>query len=241
MPITLAEDQATQVEKLAADKVAAMTAADAAVITTDVLALTTNQVDSLTVDGALAPTSLDANDPEDSIASTDTAQFTPDPPLLPALTWPLPHNCLTEMGQSNMSWNVVAHPGTVPEQYHLNPMVFKNIAAQFNLFDKVQMLASDATWWADFLVVEMGSDAASLHLLQSVYLDTSEDRQDVIPGFQIRRAQPGDGQSGWIVINREVGSTLNLNQPLLSYDAAVHFLRHSSAVHPKHRSSGLVG
>ena len=176
-------------------------------------------------------------------AQTDQAEtLAIDPaPTLPELQWPLPHNCLSEMGQSNMSWTVVAHPGTVPAQYHLNPVVFKNIAEQFSMFDKVQLLAPDASWWADFLVVEMGRDAASLHLLQSVYLDTGEDRQDVIPGFQIRRAQPGDGQPGWILINRDTGNTLNMNLPILSYQEAVHFLTHSSQVHGQHRSSRLVG
>ena len=103
------------------------------------------------------------------------------------------------------------------------------------------MLASDGSWWADFLVVEMGADAASLHLLQSVYLDTGNEDREVIPGFLIRRSQPGDNQVGWIIVNRETGKTVNLNTQIVSYDAAVHFLTHSGQAHPKHRSSGLVG
>lgn len=162
-------------------------------------------------------------------------------PPLPELKLPLPHNCISEMGQSNMSWTVVAHPDTVPEQYHLNPKVFRDIAQHLSMFDKVQMLASDATWWADLLVVEINRDSASLHLLQSVYLDTGNEDQEVIPGFQIRRAQPGDNQVGWIIVNRETGKTVNLNTQIVSYDAAVHFLTHSGQAHPKHRSSGLVG
>ena len=162
-------------------------------------------------------------------------------PPLPELKQPLPHNKLSPISQSNLSWSLVAHGDTYPEQYHLNPKVFRDIASQFTLFDKVQMLASDGSWWADFLVVEMGADAASLHLLQSVYLDTGNEDREVIPGFLIRRSQPGDNQVGWIIVNRETGKTVNLNTQIVSYDAAVHFLTHSGQAHPKHRSSGLVG
>lgn len=63
------------------------------------------------------------------------------------------------------TWQVMAEPGMAPEDL-LDPNAWGNVAEQLKPFDLIAAHADDSTWWAEYLVTDVGRLHARVHLLR---------------------------------------------------------------------------
>lgn len=89
--------------------------------------------------------------------------------------------------------------GTVPEDL-LKPDFWAHVADNFKQYDRVEALANDGTWWAEYIVVACGRAYAQLRILRKVDLDPvtiNKALQSALRAYEVRHRGPHDQ---WSVI-----------------------------------------
>lgn len=90
---------------------------------------------------------------------------------------------------------------TEPEDL-LTPDYWAHVADQFKPFDRVEALANNGAWWAEYIVVACGRAYAQLRMLRKVDLDPvsiNKALQSALHAYEVRHRGPHDM---WSVIRR---------------------------------------
>lgn len=150
------------------------------------------------------------------------------------------------------SWVVIAPVGTKPEDLHMRPEPFAQIAWKLNRGDNVRAILGDDSAMIDMICVASTGSSALCFVTHFMPVPNLYAEAEVLPdGYVIRRARPDelDGSpEGWLVVRlRPDGSeevTLNAGSPLLRREDARRYLLDHAAVRgntPRGLYRGPVG
>jgi hypothetical protein len=129
------------------------------------------------------------------------------------------------------AWSMILDPGVGPDDLD-SPTLCNNVCRDLTRFDDVRLIAADGGFMAEAIVADVWFSGARLKVLRVVDIPKeSELREQKMPeGYEIRRANVGDGQPGWLVVRTADGVVLNAGNFIYSAEDARHYLVKHPAV-----------
>lgn len=133
---------------------------------------------------------------------------------------PLMYGALAPEEFNLYRWHGVAVPGSQPEDYEVNAALWSVVAGKLHPWDRVGLVAQDATWYAEYLVIEASQGDARVVMLMAKELPvrTLSGPQKLPAGYTIRRGNPDE--EPWVVVRDSDQFVMSVGQRLRSYEAA---------------------
>lgn len=114
---------------------------------------------------------------------SNAAPDTVDAPFPDA--WVIPSKSLLERQYRARTWSVIAPVGC-PLEALTSGHAWARVGQGLTEFDRVEVLAADRSWWAEFLVLESGPGSALLRLLhRAAFPRSAQDNADIPAGLSI--------------------------------------------------------
>ncbi len=112
-----------------------------------------------------------------------------------------------------------AHPNTQPEDL-LAPEYWAHVATQLRVRDRIEVWADDASWIAEYTVLEAGRNYAKLHMLWTQPLSSPMDMAEAQSPYEIVFRGP---HAKWSVVRRSDKAVVHDGEE--QRDGAAHWVR----------------